>query len=134
MPVDKENRIFQSRPVVSRLPYPVLDVAPSLRIETAQAENDKAEARAVERLSYLDLHQQLLEEYAPPSVIVNHEYDILHMSDSVGKYLQLKGGEPSYNLLKIVRSELRLELRTGLFQGRTATGKRRSEKSERQNG
>ena len=116
MPFDKENRIFQTRPVVSRLPYPVPEITKTLRIETAQAETVRAEIRAVERLSYLDLHQQLLEEYAPPSVIINHEYDILHMSDSVGKYLQIKGGEPSYNLLKIARPELRLDLRSALYR------------------
>ncbi len=31
-------------------------------------------------------------------------------------YLQLSGGEPSHNLLKLVREELRLSLRTALYQ------------------
>ena len=116
VPSDKENRIFQSRPVVSRLPYPVPDVSTATRIETTLAQNLRAEIRAPERLPYLDLHRQLLEEYAPPSVVVNHEYEILHLSASVGKYFQISGGEPSFNLLKIIRPELRLELRTALYQ------------------
>ena len=116
MPFDKVHKIFQTRPVVSRLPYPILDISPSLQVISSKAEDAKAETRAVERLSYLDLHQKLLEEYAPPSVIVNHDYDILHMSESVGKYLQIGGGEPSFNLLNIARPELRLELRSALYQ------------------
>lgn len=63
-----------------------------------------------------ELHQQLLEAYAPPSLIVNDTYDIVHLSERVGRYLMLGGGEPSYNLLRVVHPELRLELRTALFR------------------
>ena len=40
----------------------------------------------------------------------------MHLSGHAGSYLQLVGGEPSHNLLKLVRPELRLELRTALYQ------------------
>ncbi len=63
-----------------------------------------------------DLHQRLLEQYAPPSIVVNQEHDIVHMSERAGRYLQFSGGEPSHNLLKAIRPELRLELRTALYQ------------------
>jgi len=58
----------------------------------------------------------LLEQYAPPSIVVNEEYDIVHVSERAGRYLQIGGGEPSKNLLKLVRPELRLELRSALYQ------------------
>lgn len=58
----------------------------------------------------------MLEEYAPPSVVVNEEYDIVHLSERAGRYLQITGGELSQNLLKLVRPELRLELHTALYQ------------------
>jgi signal transduction histidine kinase len=47
---------------------------------------------------------------------VNEEYDIVHLSPRAGAFLQMGGGEPSHNVLKIVRPELRLELRTALYQ------------------
>jgi two-component system CheB/CheR fusion protein len=47
---------------------------------------------------------------------VNEEYDIVHLSERVGRYLQVAGGEPSQNLLKLIRQELRLELRSALYQ------------------
>ena len=59
----------------------------------------------------------------PPSVIVNEEHEILHLSERAGRYLQFSGGEPSHNLLKAVRPELRIELRSALYvaaQDRTA--------------
>lgn len=52
----------------------------------------------------------------PPSIIVNEEYDILHLTERAGRFLQVAGGEPSKNLLKLIRPELRLELRTAFYQ------------------
>src|SRR4030095_15525458 len=50
------------------------------------------------------------------------DYNILHLSGQAGRFLQFAGGEPSHILLKLVRPELRIELRTALFQA-AKTGK-----------
>ncbi len=118
-PIDKENHIFQSRPVTTRIALPLPDLPVTFRRSvqsTVPTISREQENRMLERLSYADLHQQLLEQYAPPSVIVNEEYDILHLSERAGRYLQITGGEPTFNLLKVVRQDLRLELRTALYQ------------------
>src|SRR5262249_8283523 len=112
----KDNHIFQSRPVETRLIIPLPDVTRG-RLEQFRPTEEKAQAaRAHERLSYLDLHQRLLEQYGPPSILVNEEHEIVHVSESAGRYLQVRGGEPTNNLLKLIRPELRLELRTALYQ------------------
>ena len=115
--VDKEHHIFQSRPVPTRAVFPVPEISfrpqPPPQIDK---ERTPQELRAVERLSYVDLHQRLLEQFAPPSVVVNEDYDIVHVSDSAGRYLKVTGGEPTNNLLRLIRPELRLELRTALYQ------------------
>jgi two-component system CheB/CheR fusion protein len=49
-------------------------------------------------------------------VVVNEEYDVVHLSERAGRYMQISGGDPSTNLLKMVMPELRLELRTALYQ------------------
>jgi two-component system CheB/CheR fusion protein len=67
-------------------------------------------------LPYADLHQRLLEHYAPPSVLINHEGDIVYLSEKAGQYLRYAGGEPSHNLIALIVPALRLELRTALFQ------------------
>jgi two-component system CheB/CheR fusion protein len=63
-----------------------------------------------------DVHLQLLERLAPPSLLVNGDYDIVHLSPSAGRFLQLEGGEPSRNLLKAVQADLRMDLRAALYQ------------------
>ena len=62
------------------------------------------------------LHQQLLELYAPPSLLLDEHYRLVHLSDSAGRYLQHPGGEPTADILKAIRPELRLELRAALHQ------------------
>ncbi|HEU4594250.1 MAG TPA: chemotaxis protein CheB [Pyrinomonadaceae bacterium] len=115
-PVDKEHRIYQGRAVETRLVFPVPDASLITRLGKLPGVRRFSETQAPPRSSYLLLHQRLLERYAPPSVVVNEDYDIVHMSESVGRYMELHGGVLSPNLLSLVRPELRLELRAALYQ------------------
>ncbi|HEU4551491.1 MAG TPA: PAS domain S-box protein, partial [Chitinophaga sp.] len=113
----REYHIFQSRQLTSHA-YPVPESVPTFQfkqpiVSAATAERDN---RTMERITISDLHQRLLEQYAPPSLVVSEEYDIVHLSERAGRYLQIAGGEPSQNLLKLIRPELRLELRSALYQ------------------
>jgi two-component system CheB/CheR fusion protein len=56
------------------------------------------------------LHQRMLERYAPPSILLNQEHHIVHLSESAGGYLVQPGGEPTNNILRRIRSELQMEL------------------------
>jgi two-component system CheB/CheR fusion protein len=115
---NREHHIFQKKQVAAARAYPVPDSVPAFRFEqSAQSVKGlERNERKHERITYGELHQQLLEYYAPPSLIVNEEYDIVHLSERAGRYLQLSGGEPTKNLLKLVRQELSLELRSALYQ------------------
>ena len=66
--------------------------------------------------SWGELHLRLLEQLAPPSVLVDVEHDIVHLSAKAGRYLQYGAGEPSRNLLRLVPIGLRIELRAALYQ------------------
>lgn len=114
---NRENYIFQTRNVSNRN-YPVPELVPKSLIpqnHPLPPFNGK-ESRSPGPGSFSELHNNLLEEYAPPSAVINEEYDIVHLSEKVGKYLEFSGGEPTQNLLKLVRPEIRLELRTALYQ------------------
>lgn len=115
-PFNREYHIFQSRKRMVRS-FPVPESVPTFQVEQPRLpESSAQQERRLERITFGDLHQRLLEEYAPPSVVVNEEYEVVHLSERVGRYLQIAGGEPSQNLLKLVRQELRLELRSALYQ------------------
>jgi two-component system CheB/CheR fusion protein len=68
------------------------------------------------RFSWGEVHLKLLEHLAPPSILVDSEHDIVHLSASAGRLLQHNAGEPSRNLLRLIPSGLRIELRTALHR------------------
>lgn len=114
---NRENHLFQRRQVTMKA-YPVPESTPVLNFEKFRNDTttQEHEKKILDRISIGDLHQQLLEEYAPPSLVINEEYEILHLTERVGQYLQILGGELSKNLLKLIKPELRLELRSALYK------------------
>ncbi|HEY1770302.1 MAG TPA: PAS domain S-box protein [Chthoniobacterales bacterium] len=89
-----------------------------LILEQAAAETPQSLFAGQERRAILfgELHLKLLEQYGPPSVVVNEAHDIVHLSESAGRYLQFSAGEPSANIFKVVHPALRIELRAALFR------------------
>ena len=72
--------------------------------------------------NFSSLHLKLLERFAPPSILVNEEYDILHFSENAGRFLLHRGGYISSNLLKVIHPSLRLELSAALFSATQKKG------------
>jgi len=51
--------------------------------------------------------------------VVTEEHAVVHMSARVGRYLQIRGGEPSRDLLALVHTALRSDVQTALRQAAT---------------
>ena len=114
--VERDAHVFQRRAQASRLGVTVPDGRSYQPMPPAAAE--PTVVRPVPPRIGADLHQRILEEFAPPSVIVNAQYDIVHMSTRGGQYLQFSGGAASTNLLAVLRPELRHDVRAALYQAR----------------
>ena len=111
-PVDKKLRVFQRSQVRHAMPYvPQMPVVGKWDVKLPLPQTPPSR----QPYTFSDLHQILLEEYAPPSVLVNPTYDIVHLSENAGRYLRFAGGEPSRNLLRAVHPDLRLDLRAALL-------------------
>lgn len=113
-PIDKRNRIFRAKTgTASSRRTPTMPRGGYVRSSVSR---DIPQNSVQRKSSFADIHQRALEQSAPPSVIVDANADILHMSESVGRFLRHVGGELSRNLLTLILPELRLEIRTTLFQ------------------
>jgi len=111
-----------------RLPVKTLGIIPPRRRSLPALTHDTAEKAASPAASaaragqtrrdalFGELHLRLLEEYGPPSVIVNELHDVVHLSATAGRYLQFAPGEPTANISKVVNPALAIELRTALFK------------------
>jgi two-component system CheB/CheR fusion protein len=113
-PVDKRNRIFRAKSVSSnarRAP-----AMPRGGYARTTVTTRPVEAVVTRKVSFADIHLRALEKAAPPSIIVDTNANILHMSEGAGRFLRYVAGEISRNLLTLAHPDLRLEIRTTLFQ------------------
>lgn len=110
-PVNQAMRLYRANPIrrairpASPRPVAAAPERPSLPDEIP-----------VRPASPAEVHAELLEAAAPPSVLLTSHHDIVHISARAALYLRHVEGEPSHNLLALVRDELRQDLRTALFQ------------------
>ena len=63
-----------------------------------------------------EMHMRALEQLGPPSLLVDAQHDIVHLSGTAGLYLQFGVGELTRNVLRAVHPMLRIELRTAFYR------------------
>ncbi|MGN6528814.1 MAG: chemotaxis protein CheB [Burkholderiaceae bacterium] len=148
-PVDKKHRVFAARQLprshLPALPGPgilarALDLHEPARasggLPRASAQAADAAPSAIDvrpargpgswdgrPASWAELHFKMLEMFAPPSIVIDGAHEIMHVSASAGRFLQLGGGEPTRNLLQLIHPGLRSELRAAIYKAGQATGR-----------
>jgi two-component system, chemotaxis family, CheB/CheR fusion protein len=73
-----------------------------------------------------DLHLQMVEACAPPSVLIDEHHALLHASARAGRYLTIPSGEPTRDVFHLVREPLRLAVQAGLLAARELRESHRS--------
>lgn len=112
--VSAEHHIYQTKPGKTRLslkPSPAFHASRHLSTRPVTPAQVNHEA-----VTLHDLHLRLRDEFAPPSVMINERYDILHVSENAGRYLRVAGGESTLNLLRLIREDMLFELRSALYE------------------
>jgi two-component system CheB/CheR fusion protein len=113
-PIDKQHRIFRARvraagPPVRLPQLPAMPQVPTI-VERVRERGFRLRRSAIES------HLEALEELAPPSALVDEHWNVEHLSESAGRYLQPRGGPPTQTITDLVRSELLDELRSALHK------------------
>ncbi|HEY2190597.1 MAG TPA: chemotaxis protein CheB [Caldimonas sp.] len=135
--VDRKHRIFEPRPARHRRVPQIgaegaLARAMGLRLDGRPAAalgrigigrsaaflTTRPSAEALGVSSWRELHLKLIERFAPASVVVTSDYEIVHLSERFGHYLHYAGGEPTTNLLLAVDPALTVDLRTALLRAK----------------
>lgn len=112
--VDKKHKIFTkldtaSRPGVDFLPKPFLpepvEAAPPRSARPTDTQGGSLDfSRHVDRL--------LLAQFAPSGVVINTKMEALQFRGQTGAYLEHSPGDASLNLLRLVRHDLLVDVRT----------------------
>ncbi len=111
--LDRKHRIYNKNPVVSHPPM------------FLPREEDKVLIGATPRTSsqntlaadyQVRADRLVLAEYAPPGVLINENFDVLQFRGETRPFLSQPAGQPTVNLLRLVREGLFLELRSALTE------------------
>ena len=136
VPVDKPHRLFARRHTLRMgLPVPVGTgtLARSFQEQARHAERPVVppHALATPELPPLDasgpetaaakaisneMHMRALEHLGPPSLLVDTQHDIVHLSGAAGQFLQFGVGELTRNVMRAIHPMLRLELRAAFYR------------------
>ena len=103
---DRKYKLFQRRDVPSTMPQGYVS-APLLSLASPRKGEEKSQTRSTESLG----RELLLSSYAPPSVLMHVDGDILELFGDVTPFITLKSGKADFNLFSIINPKLRTELR-----------------------
>jgi len=123
-PLDAKWKIFRRKgPVHHHLAdYPALTQLPAAQVKIPGKEAPASEVDA----RYL-MEKVILDEYAPPCIIINNRYEVLYLQGDTSKFLGMPRGKPDFNILSLAHEEVRPQLLTLVHQSvinkKIATGK-----------
>ncbi len=113
-PLDSKYKIFKHKDyAVNRVhTYPIMPFYDALqKPPSADAKQGPAVA---------DIHSLaeriVIDNYAPPCVLINERYEIFHFMGQTDKYLAAPTGKASFNILKMAREGLQYKLSTALHK------------------
>jgi two-component system CheB/CheR fusion protein len=113
-PIDKKWKIFERREGGRRgetlFPFtaPVRILPGATRLSPRAEAGEPSPGAMAERL--------LMERYSPPCVVVNEKYEVVHVSIRTNRFLEVPVGEPTRDILKMAREELRPALRAAIYK------------------
>ena len=116
---DKKQKIYRKKAVPTPMTFgfAVHGAEPQPAPEATRGNTEGEPVRAP-----LDLQREadriLLARYAPPSIAVNEQLDIIQAKGHTGPYLELPSGRASLNLLQMARRGLLYELQNAIDEAR----------------
>ena len=110
---DAKHRIFHVRddPAHERPELPAI-----LASATAARFRVEREPALLARPTAAETHLAVLEDVAPPSILVDDRWNVLHLSPTASRFLQQSGGPLARRLTDLVRAELRDDLHSVLHR------------------
>lgn len=116
LPVDKKWKIFQRRESSKRLgiEFPIAPVH--------QPIPEREPVRPYQEAGIspgMLAEKTLMQRYSPPCVVINEKFEVVYFSTRTNRYLELPVGEPTQNILKMAKDDLRPALRAAVHKALT---------------
>lgn len=120
-PVDTDHHVYQAQDQDQSLPQLSIDAygTPFPGMDDEQTDEPfvddlDLDAPSSTLMDPATTHLRLLEHAAPPSILVDIDRNVVHLSESAGRYLQPRGGTPSNKIADLMHPDLRDEVSEAL--------------------
>ncbi len=122
--VDKKDKIYQKRKTAARLAtyFSSADYLPG-RAAGAKPPRELPGPFTLER----EVEHVLMNRYIPASIVVNDQKEIVQFHGKTGAYLEPPAGQPSFNLARMAREGLLVDLSAALDTARKTNSRVRKE-------
>jgi two-component system CheB/CheR fusion protein len=112
--LDRKNKIYAKRNVASRAAF---DFGFGVQAGDTPTIQPNVAQRSASSLATV-AERKILEIYGPPGVVINEDLDIVHIRGRTGPYFEPMPGAPSFNILRLARPELHVDLRRALHEAK----------------
>lgn len=112
-PIRSTSKLFKKRVGQEKQLLPMFSHFRSKIPISAEKEEEKKEVSVTNLMN-----ETFVKAYAPDSVVVNGDMDILHFHENVETFMNLPRGKPNLNLSKLIIDEFRTDLRVLLHRAR----------------
>lgn len=112
--VPPSDRRFESPPAVGARRVPVAGTGSAIN-PLQPVPLAVAQRSGIGGVTWAEMHLRAIDRLAPPSVLLDAQQGMLHISSAASRYLQFSGGEPTRNILQSVVPELKAALQSALF-------------------
>ncbi|MBF0164540.1 MAG: PAS domain-containing protein [Magnetococcales bacterium] len=128
--LDRKWKIFQHKPQVNSM-VKTLFVPSGANPRKPVIDKKSANRAAKQMLGLKELTEQhLLAHHAPTCLMVNDQYEVMYIHGKTGRYLEAVSGEANWNIMRLARDGLTIELASALRKVKT-TQKRVSQEAIR---
>ncbi len=120
--LDKKWKIFSRQEVPTALRQ-LVDFPSGLPAADNGQETSKV-SYAVEKFDITQITQKaILDQFAPTTILIDADGEILHIQGRTGRYLEAVSGPPTRNIFYLAREGLRIELSAALRAAKTSNEK-----------
>jgi two-component system CheB/CheR fusion protein len=116
----KDSKVFTPK-ALSKRSYNIGNPFPVSSNEGTNVLRTTSDVHKVEFLKSAE--KILLTQYAPPSVIIDANLDVIHINGNIAPYFETPQGKPSYNIIKMARPPLDFVLRSMLLKSKSQKDK-----------
>jgi two-component system, chemotaxis family, CheB/CheR fusion protein len=124
-PVDKKNKIYKKKESAAHLVTYFGSVDYGIRRGTREGKAGR-EPKPVSTIEK-EADRMLMDRFVPASIVVNEQMEIVQFRGKTGPYLEPAAGQPTFNLSKMAREGLLVDLRAALTKVKKANATVRKE-------